>query len=176
MAIEVEARSFISKKQYEKLLDYFRQNAKFIKEDYQKTFYFDCKQDLRIQRNNFYAKIWLKKGKIHDESREELEIKFSREDFENLKKLFLALGFEVQIKWFRKRFEFLWDGVTVCLDFTNGYGYIIELEKMCAEQKQEGEFALLLAQLKSLGIEITPREEFEKKFSYYKKNWKTLID
>ena len=66
MAIEVEARSFITKEQYEKLLEFFKQNSKLLKEDYQETFYFNCEQDLRIQKNNFYSKVWLKKGKMHD--------------------------------------------------------------------------------------------------------------
>ena len=109
--IEVEARSFLSKEQYEKLLDFFRKNAKLIKEDYQETFYFDCEQDLRIQRNNFFSKIWMKKGEIHDNHREEIEIKFNREDFEKLENLFLSLDFNVQIKWFRKRIEFQWDEI-----------------------------------------------------------------
>ncbi len=173
--IEVEIRSFISKEQYENLLKFFEQNAKLLKEDYQETFYFDCEQDLRIQRNSFFSKIWMKKGKIHDAHREELEIKFDRNEFENLERLFLALGLNVQIKWFRKRFEFQWDGITVCLDFTKGYGYIIELEKMSSDNEKEKEYEGLREKLKSLAIEITPKEEFDKKFLYYKENWKTLI-
>jgi len=34
---------------------------------------------------------------------------------------------------------------------------------------------LEIQKLKSLGIEITPKEEFDKKFQYYKENWKSLI-
>ena len=64
MNIEVEVRSFISKEQYEQLLKFFKKNAKLIKEDYQETFYFDSDQDLRIQRNKFFSKIWLKKVKF----------------------------------------------------------------------------------------------------------------
>ena len=176
MSIEVEIRSFISKEQYETLLTFFRKNSKFLEEDYQETFYFDCPQDLRIQRNNNYSKIWLKKGKIHDNHREEIEIKFNRDEFENLEKLFLILGFNVEIKWFRKRFEFDWNGITVCLDFTRGYGYIIELEKMCSEEEKENEFKNLKDKLQSLKINVTSREEFDKKFEYYKKNWRNLVE
>ncbi len=172
--IEVEIRSFIPKEQYEQLLEFFKANAKQLKEDYQETFYFDCKEDLRIQKNDFYSKIWLKKGKIHDEHREEIEIKFDQKEFEKLEKLFLALGLNVEIKWFRKRFEFEWEGITVCLDFTRGYGFIIELEKMCSEAEKETEFERLRQKLKSLNVEVTSREEFEKKFLDYKENWKTL--
>ena len=174
--IEVEVRSFISKEQYEQLLDFFKQNAKFLKEDYQETFYFDCEQDLRIQKNDYFSKIWMKKGKIHDDHREEIEIKFHKDDFEKLEKLFLSLGFNVQIKWFRKRFEFQWEDITVCLDFTRGYGYIIELEKMCSEENKEKEFELLKQKLTSLDINITSKEEFNKKFLDYKENWKTLVE
>jgi len=173
--IEVEVRSFITKKQHEKLLDFFKQQAKLIKEDHQETFYFDCQQDLRIQKNNFFSKIWMKKGKIHDNHREEIEIKFNRDEFEKLEELFLSLGLKVQIKWFRKRFEFRWEDITVCLDFTKGYGYIIELERMASAANKEKEYENLKQKLESLNIEITPKEEFDKKFLYYKKNWKSLI-
>ena len=175
MNIEVEIRSFISKEKFNDLLDFFKKNASLIKEDYQETFYFDCDQDLRIQRNNFFSKICLKKGNIHDNYREEIEIKFDRDEFEKLEKLFLSLGYNVEIKWFRKRFEFKWDDIKVCLDYTKGYGYIIELEKICSEKTKELEFERLKQKLKSLGIEITPKEEFNKKFLYYKKNWRSLV-
>jgi len=175
MNIETEIRSFISKEQFEELLDFFKQNAQLNKEDYQETFYFDCNEDLRIQRNNFFSKIWMKKGEIHDDCREEIEIKFDQSEFENLEKLFFALGYNIEIKWFRKRFEFKWDDITVCLDFTKGYGYIIELEKMCSEDMKEKELELLREKLKSLNVKITSKEEFNKKFQYYKENWESLI-
>ncbi|MCK5107389.1 MAG: CYTH domain-containing protein, partial [Nanoarchaeota archaeon] len=163
MNIETEVRSLISKEKFEELLDFFKQNAEFKKEDYQETFYFDCKEDLRIQRNNFYSKIWMKKGKIHDPHREEIEVKFDKDEFENLEKLFLSLGYNIEIKWFRKRFEFEWEDVVVCLDFTKGYGHIIELEKMSSVENQEEEFKNLKQKLESLNIKITPKEEFQKK-------------
>jgi len=175
MNIEVEIRSFISNEQYDYLLDFFKVNAKFEKEDYQETFYFNCEEDLRIQKNNFFSKIWFKKGKIHDEHREEIEIKFDKDEFENLKKLFLSLGYGVEIKWFRNRSAFTWKDITVCIDYTKGYGYIIELEKMCSDENKEKELINLKAKLKSLNIELTPKEEFQKKFLDYKKNWRTLL-
>src|SRR3989344_4785040 len=110
MNIEVEIRSFISEQQYNSLLIFFKKNSKFIKEDYQETFYFD----------------------------------------------------------------FNWDGITVCLDFTKGYGYIIELEKICSEEEKDKELKKLKEKIATLNINITPKEEFDKKFEYYKKNWKEL--
>jgi len=166
--LEVELRSFITKEQFDKLLEFFKQNGTLEKEDYQESFYFDCSEDLRIQRNNFGCKIWLKKGKIHDDSREEIEIKFPRDQFETLERLFLSLGMNIEIKWFRDRKQFQWNGIKVCLDYTKGYGHIIELEKLCTESESDKALEELNQKFSEL--------EFEKKFKFYKENWKTLIN
>src|SRR3989344_3959588 len=114
--IEVEIRSFIDKTKYDELIDFFKENATLLNEDYQETYYFDCEEDLRIQRNNFFSKIWMKKGKIHDSSREEIEIKFDKEQFKELERLFLLLGYEIEIKWFRNRHSFEWNGINASVD------------------------------------------------------------
>ncbi len=116
----------------------------------------------------------MKKGKIHDNCREEIEIKFDKGQFEQLEKLFLAIGLDVNIKWFRKRLEFDWDGINVCLDFTRGYGYIIELERMSTDAEKEKDYTFLVNKLNSLNIPITSREEFDCAFKNYKDNWKEL--
>ncbi|MFH1683187.1 MAG: CYTH domain-containing protein [Candidatus Woesearchaeota archaeon] len=175
MTIEVELRSFISKEKYLELLEFFGKDGKLLKEDEQITYYFDCEEDLRIQKNNFYSKIWLKKGKLHDEAREELEIQFEREQFEQLEKLFLSLGYQVEIKWFRKRHVFEWQGIKVAVDYTKGYGYILELEKIADQENKEFVLEELKKRLKSLQIELTLREVFEERYQDYKKNWKELI-
>lgn len=174
--IEVEIRSFVSEERYNTLLTFFKENAKFVKDDYQETFYFDGNEDLRIQRNNSFSKIWLKRGKIHDDCREEIEIKFERVDFEKLEKLFLTLGFNVRVKWFRERHQFDWDGIKVCVDYTKGYGHIIELEKLCTDEEKENALILLRQRFEELNIPLTPREEFERKFRFYEENWRRLVE
>lgn len=173
--IEVEIRSFISKEKYEELLEFFNKNAKFIGEDSQETHYFDCKQDLRIQKNNKGSKIWLKKGKIHDDAREEIEIFTQNDSFDDLGKLFNELGHNIEIKWLRKRNEFDWNGIKVCIDYTKGYGYIIELEKLSSEEDKEKVLIELKDKLNELNIPLTPREEFDERYNYYKENWRRLI-
>ena len=173
--IEVEVRSFISPRQHEELTQFFKTNGRFINEDYQITYHYFGENDLRIQKNNFFAKIWLKKGKMHDQYREEIEIKIDRNDFEKIEAALISLGFEVSSKWFRKRLNFEWNGVNVMLDFTEGYGYIIEIEKMCLETEKEKVYEQLKLMMKELGIEITPREIFEERFQYYKNNWKKIL-
>ncbi|MEK6809803.1 MAG: CYTH domain-containing protein [Nanoarchaeota archaeon] len=173
--IEVEIRSFISPEKYRELLSFFNQAGKFVSEDYQETHYLDAEQDLRIQRNNTYAKIWLKKGKLHDEHREEIEIKFDKDSFEMLEKLFLTLGYNPNIKWFRNRHTFEWQGITVMIDYTKGYGYIIELEKMSSEEEKEKSLLLLKEKLQKLDVPLSSKDEFEAKYKHYKENWKELV-
>ncbi len=175
MNIEVELRSFISEEKYRELIAFFTKHGEFLNEDYQETYYFDAEQDLRIQKNTFFAKIWLKKGKIHDESREEIEIKVPVEDFEQLEKLFLALGYSVTIKWFRNRHSFNWKGISVAVDYTKGYGYIIELEKMAMEENKDAAVAELKERFAQLTIPITAKEDFKAKYEDYRQNWKTIL-
>lgn len=173
--IEVEIRSFITDKQYKNLLSKFKKESEFKGKDEQVTYYFDSDQDLRIQKNSNFSKIWLKKGSIHDDQREEIELKFEKNDFDKAERLFLALDYNIQIKWFRTRHSFKWNDVEVAIDFTKGYGYIIELEKMSSEETKEKDLQYLKSKMSEIGIEITPKEEFAKKYEYYKENWKQLV-
>ncbi len=174
--IEVEVRSFIDESKYHQLIDFFEQHAKFLKEDSQVTHYFTGDHDLRIQKNNFFSKIWMKKWQIHDDHREELEIKFDKENFEKLQQLFLNLWYEIEITWLRKRLQFDWDGIDVSLDFTKWYGYIIELEILTTDLEKDEALDVLRKKFAELEIPITPKEEFKKKYERYKQNRKTLIE
>ena len=173
--IEVEIRSFITEDQYNELIDRFKKEAKFLGEDKQITYYFNCDEDLRIQKNDNFAKIWLKKGNIHDDQREEIEIKFGKEDFDKLEKLFLMINYDVEIKWFRNRHTFRLGDVDIMIDHTKGYGYTIELEKMSDEENKDKDLKYLKKKMSEFNIEVTPKEEFKEKYEYYKDNWEKLI-
>jgi predicted adenylyl cyclase CyaB len=173
--IECEIRTFLTPEQYEQLAGRLKKEAEFLGEDDQVTYYFDAPEDLRIQKNDHYSKVWLKKGAIHDEHREEIEVKYDKDDFEKLEQLFAALGYGVTIKWFRKRLSFRWGDIDVALDHTKGYGYILELEKMATEEDKEQTVAYLKQKLGELGIPPTPKEEFDKKYQHYKDHWQELV-
>ena len=59
--IEVELRSFITEDKYGDLMKFFHEKGEFVGKEDQETFYFDCGEDLRIQKNDNHAKIWMKK-------------------------------------------------------------------------------------------------------------------
>lgn len=173
--IEVEIRSFITEEKYNQLKQLFQQNWKFLSQDNQITHYFDTEQDLRIQTNDHYSKIWLKKGQIHDDQREEIEIKCHKDDFKTLGKLFSELGHQTEIEWYRKRLTFELNGIKAMLDHTKGYGYILELEQMSTEQQKDQTLQILQNKMQELNIPLTPKEEFKQKYQDYKENWKELI-
>lgn len=175
-SIEVEIRSFIPKEKFRELKEFFDKNAKFLGEDEQETVYLDGDKDIRMQKNSKYAKLWRKEGKMHDAARKEEEVRFPRENFDRvLKCITLFFGFGVKSKWLRKRLSYTWDEISVSLDDTKGYGLILELEKMVSMKAAEKTKSYLKRKMKELGIKITPREVFEKKFNYYTRNWKKLI-
>ncbi len=173
--IEVEIRSFIDGEQYKRLLEFFTTQAELLMEDEQETLYLQNDEDIRLQRGKYTAKMWMKSGDIHDEAREETEVQFNQHDFDKVLKIFLTLGHRIKIKWLRHRLQYDWDGINVSLDDTKGYGKILELEKLCTPDEQEETLATLRKKMTELNVLLTPREEFDKRFHEYERNWHTLI-
>ena len=89
--------------------------------------------------------------------------------------MFEKLNIPKHIRWERKKHTFLWEDITVELGDNKGYGYIIEMEKITDDARKEEALELLKEKFSKLKIPITPREEFEKAYDNYKKNWRELI-
>lgn len=174
MNIEVEIKSFISKLQFDHLNNYFLKNAKLLYEDNQETCYFSGPKDIRSQKNKNAAKLIFKTGRVHDEQRGEVEVKIDKEDYDNLQLIARELGLNPEIIWYRDRKVFQWEDVEVSMDYTKGYGYILELEKLSNEAHKDHDLKLLKSKLRTLRIKLTSREDFEKAFEHYKKNWREL--
>lgn len=174
--VECEVRSFVTDEQYERLLVFFGAHATDLGVDHQITHYLDAPLDLRIQSNDTGAKIWLKKGKLHDEEREEIEIPVARELFPRLQDFAAALGYTTTIEWRRTRHQFRWSDIDVSLDDTQGYGRILELEKRVSRELAEETVHHLKTQLAELGIPLTPKQEFERRYAYYREHWPELVE
>jgi len=176
---EVEVRTFLSEKQYSDLKKRLVNVAEFLEEIGDETLYFSTIEgkDLRLRRDDRRSYLILKEGFIHDDSREEIEIAFKAEEFDKMKHLLQSLGFSINCVWFRKRLVYSLGDIKIYLDDTKGYGKIIELEKLTNKQNQEKTHRYLKDKLEFLGIKkITTKEEFNKKFEYYKKNWKKILN
>ena len=170
--IEVEKRSFVDENKYLELIEKLKSEGYFLKEQKQITYYFKGEIDFRIMFTKEFSKLWLKKGIIHDDAREEIEVKVDNQYRSELLRMLELLGYQVEIKWFRKRLEIDYQGYYLTIDHSAGYGYIVEIEKMVKdaalidETKKELEDILI-----SLGIEISSKEEFVNKYEDYKVNW-----
>lgn len=174
--VECEVRSFIDGEKLVELDEKFRKEGEFLGEERQETHYFDCEQDLRIQRSDNGAKLWLKRGNLHDDAREEIEVRCGRDDFPKLAEIIGELGHGTEIKWFRHRRRYRWRGIKVTLDSTRGYGDIIELESVVPEGEKVAALSRLRELMEELGTEITPKEEFRSRFENYKENWRELVE
>lgn len=173
--IECEVRALLDYYQYQGLKTRLMQEAEFLGEDLQETRYFEGPHDLRIQKSGTCAKVWLKKGKMHDECREEVEIRLDPDRFGELERLFDALGYVTGIVWHRHRMRFTWGDVDVSLDHTKGYGYVLELEKMSGEAEKEETLRYLKDKLAELGLRPTPKPVLHERFTYYRERWKQLL-
>ncbi|HTM69073.1 MAG TPA: hypothetical protein VL426_07330 [Candidatus Binatia bacterium] len=173
---ECEVRTLLDYFQYEALKERLMREAVFRGEDAQETRYFEGPHDLRIQKSTTCAKVWLKKGKMHDECREEVEVRMEPERFGELERLFDALGYSTGIVWHRHRMRFDWGDIDVSLDYTKGYGYVIELEKMSDDAGREETIRYLKDKLGELGFRPTPKPVLHERFTYYRERWRTLIN
>jgi uncharacterized protein YjbK len=75
--IEVEIRTFISSSQYQNLIKKLKKIAKFKGEINEETVYCGSER-LRIRKNDKASYLILKSGKIHQDFRGEIEIKFKK--------------------------------------------------------------------------------------------------
>lgn len=173
--IEVEARCLITEQKYNQLVKYFNKNAKLLEKFHDETAYIDGKENMRLRRDEKHSYIILKSGKIHDEFREEIEIKADKKDFEKLEKLFCQINHPVSVYWDRNRRVYLWSGFKTFLDKSKGYGCMIELEKICNSKTQNNAYNKMLKLLDLIDLKPTNKLELNKKFNFYLKNWKKLL-
>jgi adenylate cyclase class IV len=169
--IEVELRTFITKTQYDKLLKKYKNN---ITTEKQITNYYNCKQDFRLMETKEYSQLWIKGGNMHDEFRKERIIKFDNTYKQPLKDMLVMLEYDVEIKWYRIRNKMrLLNDIDVCIDFTEGYGYILEVEKIVSNQELVDDAKKKLEQfLLDNKISLCEKIKFTEKYEYYKNNWR----
>lgn len=75
-----------------------------------------------------------KNRKMHEESRLERVVKVDNKYRSDLESMLELLEYNVEIKWFRTRTKIsLEENAEMCIDYTVGYGYILEIEKQVSE-------------------------------------------
>lgn len=172
MHIEAELRSFLTEGKYLELRSFLDANAKFLSEEEQETVYFHAPEDLRVQKSTGYSKIWMKKGSLHADAREEFEVKIDENAFEDAQKILRRIGFPEKVRWHRIRRTYDWEGITVMLDHTRNYGHIIEME-LLVEKNASSAIETLAERFARLGIAPTPKHEFHKAYEEYLEKYGT---
>ena len=107
--VEVEVRTLISLPEYKKLSQKLKRIAKFEKEIREETIYLGSER-LRIRKDQKACYLIFKFGKIHQDSRREIEIEFKRKiieleritDKKNRKKVLEELKDKLQILGIKK--------------------------------------------------------------------------
>lgn len=173
---EFEKRAFVSEAKYEELLRRFALKGLKLESKRQITYYLSLPADTRVQiSSDGSGKVWQKLGTIHDDAREEIELKITRDEAADVLRIFKNAGVEVKVAWCRERTKFIDGEVSVFLDNTVGYGYVVEVEMKGEIDVKEECLARLNEYLSDLDIAVTPREVFDKAYADYLASWKEKI-
>jgi len=106
---EIEFKFLLNENERKSLINFLEtNNAEKVREEEQDNFYYVApgNLDLRIRRTDNESILILKKGWMHDEDREEVEVECKREDYAKLDEILRALGYKYDTKWYRKRTEY----------------------------------------------------------------------
>ena len=174
--IEVELRSLLDEKQFFDLESFLVKNAEDLGEDNKDSHFFIFPDKLlkvtdNVTKNN--AKITLKLQKIgHGSDFEEIEVYFSREDFEKTVRIFKIIGSKNYLYSYQNRHNYLYKNIEFALKYTESWGFHCELEIMVDFKdevpkavKQINKVAL------ELGLRIMKDEELLKLTGKHEKGW-----
>lgn len=171
--VNVEIRSFLKPDKYKELIEKYNN---ILHTEKQVTCYFDLKEDFRFMKTKRYSEICLKSGSMHDEARNEKIVRIESKYSSDMSDILELLNYKPKVKWYRTRSTAILDfGIELCLDYTVGYGYIIEVGKNIEDRSKVDLTKIELGNfLESLDIDITSKEEFNKKYEDYILNWDRL--
>ena len=169
---EVELRCFLDEEAYNRLKRSLVSRGVLEEDTRQITHYLGHPVDTRVQMSRDSGRVWQKLGRMHDTARQEIDAPMSRTAAERMYEIFMNLGFQTKVSWYRHRLVFRSDGLSVALDNTVGYGRILEVEAVCEESEFRIQEARLVELLSSLGLKASPKEDFDRAFGDYLLYWK----
>ena len=161
--IETEIKIRITKTEYEELISFMQNNAKFIKENNQLDTYYQptYRKFLNDNEVNEWLRIGHRGNKIilnyknwHDNMYcDEYEVEI--DNSENLDKIFSALGLEKIAIVDKKRKTYMYlNKYEIALDYVKDLGYFIEIEVKEYSKKPSEEYGDLLKLAKSLNLNL----------------------
>jgi len=118
MKFEIELRGPLTKSKFQSLLNFLREQARFIKKTERTTFVFhtnDKTLDLKIRTTDGASEIIVKKGFWGARKREEIVLPIEAEAIGAAKKILTALGYQKGIIAERETFIFEYKGIELSL-------------------------------------------------------------
>lgn len=92
---------------------------------------------------------------------------------EQLDKLVIEAGYDVQAKWSRKRESYQLGDVTVSIDQNAGYGFLAEFEIVAQDDSDApAQTARLRELMVELGVAELPQDRLERMFAHYNAHWR----
>ncbi len=85
----------------------------------------------------------------------------------------LASGFSYLSKWSRRRKEYQYKDMTVCIDKNAGYGYLAEFEKVVHNEiDADAAKEVVKKELQDLNLEELSQDRLGRMFAHYNNHWK----
>ena len=173
---EVEVIGPLSKNKFEELKEIFSQKATFLGVNHKLTLmYFrdkipkdieeikNEKVDLRLRIINKHPETVLKYGLFTgSHSREEISIKFDKQDFHKYIKFLCYLGWDKCVLYATKNYIYKYKGVEFSLVYINDYGYNFEAEIVTSKENEKEARKKIFAILKELEIAPFINEKMRK--------------
>ncbi len=173
--LDVQLRAFLDKDKYRELIEKYNS---VLHTEKQISYFYNLEEDFRFMKTKTYSEICIKEGNIHDDIKEEKTVKIDSKYNDNMTYILDKLGYVPEVKWYRTRSTAKLDfDINICLDYTVGYGYIIEVSKKIDDSKKFDLTKIELGNfLESLDIDITSKDKFNEKYNEYILNWRTLTE
>ena len=172
MAIEIEFRGPLTKNEFQKLLNFFKKEAKFVKRMKRKTFVFENKDktlDLKVRTTDGIPEIVLKKGFMGAVRREEIILQLKTDSIKEAVRLFSLLGHNKGIIAIRDNYIFNYKNIEFALVKCPG-GYCFYEAELINNKRIKNPEKHIKEILKSLNLKAWSEKEVYNFMMYCKKN------
>lgn len=170
--MKLEKRTFIEEEKYEEIISFLDENAekKLVERQIIDTYH--SENDFRMIRTKEYVKLDLKTNVNNEENVVYISKKYEKD----LIRMFFNLRMSIDLKRYRIRNKYLYDGFYITVDNNLKFGRIFrvsmiykeETEKKAAEEK-------VMKLFDSLGIVDMGIEKFNDLYRKYRMDWSDLI-
>lgn len=167
--VTVEKRTFISKDKFLELKQYFTEHGTSIQNHRQIIYKYRSDLDFRLIFDKDSALLRLRGARNQDE---DLIVTLMRNELDKVILMFQSLGLNIDMKWYRTRYEMNYQDYHITLDETYHYGYVVSIDYSIRELSEREEALQNLTKLfETLSIPITTVEKFNDQYKYYRTNW-----